>query len=88
MSVALNSKSSPVMSEKDDSKDVVVGSIFSEERSEETVHFSDKGLLFYNPNSDESQIKKQLMQLGNVRVFSRSSQVTQYYKEKTKDIER
>ena len=69
-------------------KDVVVGSIFSEERSEETVHFSDKGLLFYNPNSDESQIKKQLMQLGNVRVFSRSSQVTQYYKEKTKDIER
>ena len=26
MSVALNSKSSPVMSEKDDSKDVVVGS--------------------------------------------------------------
>ena len=49
---------------------------------EETVHFSDKGLLYYNPNSDESQIKKQLMQLGNVRVFSRSSQVTQYYKEK------
>lgn len=69
-------------------KDVVVGSIFSEEHSEETVHFSDKGLLYYNPNSDESQIKKQLMQLGNVKVFSRSSQVTQYYKEKNKDIER
>jgi len=65
-------------------KDVVVGSIFSEEHSEETVHFSDKGLLYYNPNSDESQIKKQLMQLENVRIFSRSTQVTQYYKEKIK----
>ena len=69
-------------------RDVVVGSIYSEKYSEEPVHFSDKGLLFYNPISDESQIKSRLMQTGNIRVFSRSSQVTQYYKEKNKDIER
>ncbi len=63
-------------------KDVVVGSIFGEEKSDETVHFSDKGVLFYNPVSDELKIKQKLMEIGNVRVFSRSSQVTQYYKEK------
>lgn len=38
-------------------KDVVVGSIFSEEKSAETVHFSDKEVLFYNPVSDELKIK-------------------------------
>ena len=54
-------------------------SIYSEKYSEEPVHFSDKDLLFYNLNSDESQIKSQLMQIGNIKVFSRSSQVTQYY---------
>ena len=69
-------------------RDVVVGSIFGEEHSEETVHFSDKRLLFYNPNSDELQIKQKLMEMGNVRVFSRSSQVTQYYKDRIKDHER
>ena len=68
-------------------KDVVVGSIFGKENSEETVHFSDKGVLFYNPNSDELQIKGKLIQMGNVRVFSRSSQVTQYYKDRMKDSE-
>ncbi len=67
-------------------KDVVVGSIFSEEKSDETVHFSDKGVLFYNPVSDELKIKQKLMEIGNVRVFSRSSQVAQYYKEKNKDF--
>jgi DNA repair photolyase len=69
-------------------RDVVVGSIFSEEHSKETVHFSNKNLLFYNPNLDESHIKNKLLQMENVRVFSRSSQVMQYYKEKSKDIER
>lgn len=68
-------------------KDIVVGSIFGEQPTQETVHFSNEGLLFYNPTSDELKIKKQLMQMGNVSVFSRSSQVTQYYKERSKDIE-
>lgn len=67
-------------------KDVVVGSIFSEEKSDETVHFSDKGLLFYNPISEELEIKQRLMQQGNIRVFSRSSQVAKYYKDKNKDF--
>ena len=69
-------------------KDVVVGSIFDEKPSQETVHFSNERILFYNPVSDELQIKKELMQTGNIRLFSRSSKVTQYYKEKNKDIER
>lgn len=67
-------------------KDVVVGSIFGKLPSQETVHFSNSGLLFYNPVSDESQIKKELMETENVRVFSRSTQVTQYYKDKSKII--
>ena len=61
-------------------KDVVVGSIFGKEHSDETVHFSDKELLFYNPNSDEIQIINELMKIKNLRVFSRSSQVVKYYK--------
>lgn len=69
-------------------KDVVVGSIFGEQPSQETVHFDDKKLLFYNPIPDELQIKNKLRQMGNVRVFSRSSQVAQFYKEKSKDFER
>ena len=69
-------------------KDVVVGSIFGEKETEETVHFSDKGKLFYNPISEEFEIKRRLMELGNIRVFSRSSEVMQYYKEKTKEFER
>lgn len=69
-------------------KDIVVGSIFGEQHSEETVHFSNERLLFYNPISDEIQIKKELMQIERVRVFSRSSQVMQYYKERSKSIEK
>lgn len=68
-------------------KEAVVGSMFGEQPSQETVHFSDEGLLFYNPIPDELQIKNKLMQMGKLRVFSRSSQVTQYYKERSKDIE-
>lgn len=69
-------------------KDIVVGTIFGEEKSEETVHFSDKGVLFYNPNSDELIIKQKLMEMKNVRVFSRSSEVVRYYKERLKSVER
>lgn len=69
-------------------KDVVVGSMFGKKVSQEEVHFSNSGLLFYNPVQDEFEIKKELMQMQNVRVFSRSSQVVQYYKEKNKDIGR
>lgn len=68
-------------------KDIVVGSIFSEEKSEETVHFSDKGILFYNPNSDELVIKRKLMEMGNVRVFSKSSEVVRYYRDRFIDKE-
>lgn len=69
-------------------KDVVVGSIFKEQPAQESVPFLNERLLFYHPVSDELQIKKEIIQLGNVRVFSRSSKVAQYYKEKSKDIER
>lgn len=69
-------------------KDIVVGSIFREKETEETVHFSDKGILFYNPISEEFEIKRGLMELGNLRVFSRSSEVMQYYKDKIKDVVR
>lgn len=69
-------------------RDVIVGSMFGKQPSQETVHFSNEGVLFYNPVSDELQIKKELMQMENVRVFSRSSKVAQYYKQRGKDIER
>lgn len=65
-------------------KNVVVGSIFGEKETKEEVHFSDKGILFYNPISEEFEIKRRLMELGNLRVFSRSSEVMQYYKDKIK----
>ena len=67
-------------------KNVVVGSIFGEKASKEAVHFSNKGTLFYNPISEEFEIKRKLMELGNLRVFSRSSEVMQYYKDKIKDV--
>lgn len=67
-------------------KDVVVGSMFGEQPSQETVHFSNERLLLYNPFSDELKIKHELMQIKNVRVFSRSSQVAQYYKERYKEF--
>ncbi len=52
---------------------------FGEERSLESVHFSDANNLFYNEISDELEIKRRLMKLGNVRIFSRSSKVMEYY---------
>ena len=61
-------------------KNVVVGSIFKEKESEETVHFSNKNKLFYNPVSDELEIKRKLMEICN--VYSRSSEVMIKYREK------
>lgn len=69
-------------------KDVVVGSIFGEKETSEEVHFSNKGTLFYNPVSDELEIKRRILELGNVRVFSRSSEVMQYYRDRNKEITR
>lgn len=69
-------------------KDVVVGSIFGKQPSQEVVPFSNERVLFYNPVSDELQIKKELMQMENVRVFSRSLKVTQCYKQRSIDIQR
>lgn len=66
-------------------KDVVVGSIFKEQQSEETVHFSNKNQLFYNPVSDEMVIKNSLRDICN--VYSRSSQVMQVYRKRFKDFE-
>ena len=67
-------------------RDVVVGSIFGEKKTEETVHFSDKETLWYNPIPEELEIKRRFMELGNLRVFSRSSEVMQYYKDKIKGV--
>ena len=64
-------------------RDVVVGSIFTGNISEETVHFSDKNLLFYTKNDDEDTIISELSKVAN--VYRRSSEVmykyrTNYYK--------
>ena len=60
--------------------------MFGEKETGETVHFSDKGTLFYNPISEEFEIKGRLMELGNLRVFSRSTEVMQYYRDRIKDV--
>ena len=74
-------------------KDVVVGSIFEEENPLEekmdmTVPFSNQGELFYYPIPDELEMKRSFMQLGNIRVFSKSTEVTKYYKERNQQIAR
>lgn len=57
---------------------VVIGSIFTNEVSEETVHFSHKNELFYNPSSDEKWI---IHELSNIcHVFSRSTDVVKFFK--------
>lgn len=63
-------------------KDVVIGSIFTEKENDETVHFSNKGKLFYNPINDEDKIKMELKKIKNVRVFERSTEVMKFYKAK------
>ena len=64
-------------------KDVVIGSIFKENLSDETVHFSNRKELFYNPVSDETLIKNMLSNVCN--IYTRSSQVMQNYREKFKN---
>lgn len=59
-------------------KDVVVGSIFTEDDSDETVHFSNNSKLYYNSVDDEEKIIKKLN--NKCRVFRRSTEVTRYYK--------
>lgn len=58
-------------------KDVVVGSIFTNNISEETVHFSNKNELFYTKNSDEDIIISELSKITN--VYKRSSEVMYKY---------
>lgn len=66
-------------------KDVVVGSIFGEKETEESVHFSDEKRLFYNPINDELEIKGKLLESGMIRVFSRSSETMKYYKDRLQE---
>lgn len=54
-------------------KNVVVGSIFTENVSDEKVHFSDNSKLFYNKNNDEDIIISELSKITN--VYRRSSEV-------------
>ena len=63
--------------EKYNIKDVVVGSIFTNYISEETVHFSNKNELFYTKNSDEDMIISELSKITN--VYKRSSEVMYRY---------
>lgn len=60
-------------------KDVVIGSIFEEEGTSEKIHFSDNKDLFYNPNTDEIKIIKELSKMKNVKVYRRSSEVMKFY---------
>lgn len=57
---------------------VVVGSVFTNELSDETVHFSNKNELFYNPISDEKLIVNELNDICH--VFLRSTDVTKVFK--------
>ncbi len=59
-------------------RDIVVGSIFTNNTTNETVHFSNKNELFYNSVKDEDIIISQLSKICN--VYRRSTDVTNYYK--------
>ncbi len=65
-------------------KDVVVGSIFTNCTSEETVHFSNKNELFYTKNNDEDIITSELSKITN--VYKRSSEVMYKYNVNNKVI--
>lgn len=66
--------------------DVVVGSMFTENVSSETVHFSNDDKLFYNECKDEEEIIKSLSKVA--KVFKRSSEVLKYYKDRNLIINR
>lgn len=57
---------------------VVVGSIFTDKESNETVHFSNDNKLFYNPINDEEKIINELSTICH--VFSRSTDITTLFK--------
>ena len=61
-----------------DITDVVVGSIFKCNISEETVHFSDNNQLFYTKIDDEDAIISELSKITN--VYRRSSEVMYKYR--------
>lgn len=58
--------------------DVVVASLFIEERSNESIHFSNQCRLFYNECADEKEIIKDLSLI--TKVLRRSSEVMAYFK--------
>lgn len=57
--------------------DVVVGSIFTENVSKETVHFSSDNKLFYNESEDEDKIIGSLSY--KARIWRRSTEVLSYW---------
>ncbi|MDE5630904.1 MAG: hypothetical protein K2I70_04820, partial [Bacilli bacterium] len=66
--------------------DVVVGSIFTEEKNREYVHFSNANKLFYKECKDEYDIIESLSEIA--RVFRRSSEVTKYYNDRNVIIDK
>ena len=58
-------------------QDVVVGSKFTNKKTEETIHFSNQNKLFYNKCKDEDIIISELSQITN--VYRRSSEVMKKY---------
>ena len=59
-------------------EDVVVGSMFLDKKSEETVHFSNKNELFYSKCKDEELIISKLSNITN--IYRRSSEIMKKYK--------
>lgn len=64
-------------------KDVVVGTMFTEKVNRETVHFSNDDKLFYNECEDEDKIANILCNC--VRVWRRSTEVINFFKENVND---
>lgn len=59
-------------------KDVVVGSIFTSKKSNESISFSMNNELFYTKNKDEDIIALELKKVAN--VYRRSTEVMKKYK--------
>ncbi|MDE5888711.1 MAG: hypothetical protein K2H20_01690, partial [Bacilli bacterium] len=60
-------------------ENVVVGSLFTEDISKETVHFSNENKLYYNECNDEKSIIEYLDTC--TRTWRRSTDVMKYFKE-------
>ena len=63
-------------------KDVVVGSLFTNIPSNESVPFSNQNELFYNPVDDEEIMLQELSKFCN--TYKRSSNVANYYKSRNR----